>query len=127
MKEIYCGNNKLDTDVLSGKKVIGTRYSCMQKGIGYGLQLPYDYKYNQKYTPIDNINLYCGNKNILPSNYDFFGTLPFCIQKGIGIGKKIKAEQTLKKKRKSKNKSPKRKSKNKRKNKSPKRKSKKKK
>lgn len=98
MKEIYCGNNKLDTDVLSGKKVIGTRYSCMKKGIGMGIQLPYDYKYSQKYAPIDNINFYCGNKNILPFNYDFFGTLPSCIQKGIGIGKKIKAEQNKNKK-----------------------------
>ena len=117
MTQIYCGNNGAEPSLLSGEQILGTRYTCMQKGIGRGLHLPYDSKYTGAYVPIDNRKIYCGNKDILPTGYDFFGTLPHCIQKGVGIGKKIRAEQGPSKRRKS----PKRKSKRR---KSPKRKSK---
>ena len=42
MNGIYCGNNAKSVDILSGNKIIGTRYACMRKGIGKGLNLPVD-------------------------------------------------------------------------------------
>jgi hypothetical protein len=92
MSNIYCGNNAKSTDILSGNKVIGTRYNCMRKGIGKGLHLPVDNNYLGDYEPIDTRKIYCGNAENLPDGYDLMGSLPQCLQKGIGIGKKQKAE-----------------------------------
>ena len=84
-KDIYCGNNKLNNDVVKGKKIIGTKYSCFKKGFGKGIQM----KNNKKipYQAIDTRKIYCGKKNILPKKYDIMGNLPMCLQKGIGVGK----------------------------------------
>jgi hypothetical protein len=87
MENIYCGNNSLDSDLINKKKILGTRYKCLRKGIGKGMKLPYDYKYNDEYKPIDNRKIYCGKKDEVPIDYDIMGNLPFCLQKGIGIGK----------------------------------------
>ena len=92
MPDIYCGNNSRDVQLLSGNQVLGTRNGCLRKGIGKGLQLPYDSKYAGDYLPIDNRKIYCGNENILPNGYDIMGNLPQCLQKGIGIGKLQKAQ-----------------------------------
>jgi hypothetical protein len=88
---IYCGNNKLDETLLNGSSIIGTRYKCLRKGIGTGLNMKYDNKYNSEYEPIYDTKIYCGDKETLPENYDSFGNLPQCLQKGVAIGKKQKA------------------------------------
>lgn len=93
MNDIYCGNNSLHPDLLNGTKRIGSRYECMKKGIGTGLNMPYDEEFNNPYEPIDDTKIFCGDKNILPEGYDRFGNAPQCLQKGVGIGKKIKAER----------------------------------
>lgn len=92
MAQIYCGNNALDPQLISGNSVLGTRYSCMRKGVGFGLHLPYDQTYTGAYDPIDQRRIYCGNK-ALPAGYDRFGNLPHCFQKGVGIGKLQRARQ----------------------------------
>lgn len=94
MTNIYCGNNAKSTDILNGNKVIGTRYNCMRKGIGKGLNLPVDNNYLGDYEPIDTRKIYCGNAENLPDGYDLMGSLPQCLQRGIGIGKKQKAENS---------------------------------
>jgi hypothetical protein len=88
---IYCGNNALDSDIVNGTSQLGTRYSCMRKGIGTGLNLPYDAKYAGKYEPIDNRKIYCGNGDNLPEGYDRLGNLSQCLQKGVAIGKRQRA------------------------------------
>jgi len=88
---IYCGNNALDSDVMNGTSQLGTRYSCMRKGIGTGLNLPYDAKYAGEYEPIDNRKIYCGNGDNLPDGYDRLGNLSQCLQKGVAIGKRRRA------------------------------------
>lgn len=88
---MYCGNNALNPQVTSGQVALGTRYSCMRKGIGRGMNLPYDPNYLAPYTPIDNTKIYCGNDLLLPDGYDRFGSLPECLQKGVGIGKRERA------------------------------------
>jgi hypothetical protein len=93
MNRIYCGNNAKSVDILSGNKIIGTRYTCMKKGIGKGLNLPFDNNYVGDYEPIDTRKIYCGDAENLPDDYDLMGSLSQCLQKGIGIGKKQKAEQ----------------------------------
>jgi hypothetical protein len=91
MSQIYCGNNAQDLDLLSGNKVLGTRYKCMRKGVGVGLNSPRDPKFAGAYTAIDTRRIYCGDKPDLPSGYDSMGNLPMCLQKGVGIGKRINA------------------------------------
>lgn len=93
MTKIYCGNNSQDLNVLNGTKVIGTRYDCLRQGIGKGLNLPYDPKYNGSYNPIDKRKIYCGNKPQLPNKYDLVGNLPQCLQKGVGVGKRIRSTE----------------------------------
>lgn len=88
---IYCGNNALDSDIVNGTSQLGTRYSCMRKGIGTGLNLPYDAKYAGEYEPIDNRKIYCGNGDNLPDGYDRLGNLSQCLQKGVAIGKRQRA------------------------------------
>ena len=87
---IYCGNNLLNSELVSGEKKLGTRYGCMQKGIGAGLYSKITEKFNQNYEPIDKRKFYCGNKEILPTGYSDFGNLNQCFSKGLVIGKKIR-------------------------------------
>lgn len=94
MSQIYCGNNLLNPQLVAGNVTLGTRYKCLRKGIGYGLYMPYDPNYVGTYMPIDQRKIYCGNKSILPNNYDSMGNLPQCIQKGIGIGKRLRARNS---------------------------------
>ena len=91
MNKIYCGNNALDPELLAGDIILGTRYTCLKRGIGKGLHLPLDQKYTRGYEPIDKRRIYCGNKAKLPKGYYSMGNLPQCLQKGIGIGKKKKS------------------------------------
>jgi hypothetical protein len=93
-KEIYCGNNRLNEKLVNGDQELGTRYECLRKGIGKGLNLAVDLSY-QEYEPIDDRKIYCGNKEELPYEYDYHGTLPMCLQKGIGIGKHLRVLRYL--------------------------------
>lgn len=95
MVQIYCGNNAMDINLLNGNMVLGTRYGCLRQGVGVGLNLPYDPKYNGAYMPIDQRSTYCGNQDILPAQYDIMGNLPQCLAKGVGIGKRQRALQGL--------------------------------
>lgn len=88
---IYCGNNQLDPELVNGNSEIGTRFKCLKKGIGVGLNLPYDEKYQGEYLPIDNRRIYCGNQENLPNGYDRFGNTAQCLQKGVALGKRQKA------------------------------------
>ena len=90
---IYCGNNLLNSELVSGEKKLGTRYGCMQKGIGAGLYSKNTEKYNQNYEPIDKRKFYCGNKEILPTGYSDFGNLNQCFSKGFVLGQKIKNKE----------------------------------
>lgn len=92
---MYCGNNALNPELVSGKISLGTRHKCLKKGIGKGMNMPYDPSYSQPYTPIDKTVVYCGDKNGLPPSYDRFGNLTECLQKGVGIGKKKHASKGL--------------------------------
>lgn len=91
---MYCGNNKKAKDILVDGKVKGTRYKCFRKGVGVGLNSPYSYRYTSLYAPIDERKIYCGKKNKLPAGYDYLGNAPQCLQKGVSIGKKLKASRT---------------------------------
>lgn len=95
MSQIYCGNNAKDSQLVAGNVILGTRYKCLQKGIGKGMSLPHDPNFAGEYEPIDNRTIYCGNSPELPDGYDMMGNLPQCLQKGIGVGKTIKAKQKL--------------------------------
>ncbi len=97
MNSIYCGNNAMYPGLLSGLVKLGSRHSCLKKGIGTGLRLPMDIHYGNYY-PIDKTRKYCGNKLLLPDNYDRFGSLNECLQTGVGIGKGIKSRKSNKKK-----------------------------
>jgi hypothetical protein len=87
---VYCGNNALDPGLISGEKILGSNYRCLKKGVGVGLNLPYDDLYIQPYQPIDNTKIYCGTKQNIPQGYDRRGNLPECFRKGVGVGRKIK-------------------------------------
>ena len=86
----YCGNNLNDPKLTSGTHNIGTNYQCLRKGIGVGLNLPYDPSYSLTYRPIDQRKFYCGKKEQPPSTSGYFanGSPSKCLQKGVGIGKK---------------------------------------
>lgn len=87
---IYCGNNLNDPKLTSGTYNIGTNYLCLRKGIGVGINLPYDPSYSRPYRPIDNRKFYCGKSRRLPRGRGYFaiGSPSKCLQKGVGIGKK---------------------------------------
>ena len=87
---IYCGNNLNDPKLTSGTHNIGTNYQCLRKGIGVGINLPYDPSYSRPYIPIDNRKFYCGKSRRLPRGRGYFaiGSPSKCLQKGVGIGKK---------------------------------------
>lgn len=88
---IYCGNNAQHPDLLNGTKILGTRYSCLQKGKNNGFNQPVDPNFLLPYEPIDTTRKYCGNKASLPASYDRFGGLYECYLSGVGVGKKLKA------------------------------------
>ncbi|MCK4821505.1 hypothetical protein KA005_37410 [bacterium] len=96
----YCGNNQL----AEPGKPRGSRYQCFRTGIGRGRNLPYDRQYTEGYNPIDNRKIYCGDKHrtlgeanaaLRPGDapYDYMGNAPMCLQKGVGIGKSIRARE----------------------------------
>jgi len=93
MAQTYCGNNAQYPQLLAGNVQLGTRYGCMRKGIGRGMHMPYDTKFNGAYVPIDQTRIYCGDKDALPEGYDRMGSLVHCLQKGIGVGKRIRADK----------------------------------
>lgn len=97
MTQIYCGNNGADSGLRNGSYRLGNRYTCMRKGIMIGLYMPYDPKYLEEYCPIDKTKIYCGTQTKIPLGYDNFGSLPHCLQKGIGIGRKQRANKESKK------------------------------
>lgn len=83
---IYCGNNELFGDIVSGARAWGTPYACMRKGVGVGLNLPRDREY-RNYRPRAKRKVYCGTR-ALPDGYACVGNLPQCLQKGVAIGKR---------------------------------------
>ncbi len=89
---IYCGNNANHPELLNGTKILGTRYSCLQKGKLNGYSQPVDPNFLLPYQPIDTTKKYCGNSVNLPVGYDRFGGLYECYLKGMGVGKKLKAQ-----------------------------------
>ena len=84
---LYCGNNRTILE-REPTLIMGTNSKCLRKGIGVGLNLPFDKTYLLPYDPIDVRKIYCGDQEILPVNYDRIGNLPSCLQKGVAIGKK---------------------------------------
>lgn len=92
-QNIYCGNNRLHSSLQNGTLSIGTRYRCLRKGIGRGMNMPLDPDYQGDYEPLFQDNFYCGDEKKLPAGYDRFGTLSDCLTKGIGVGKRIIATQ----------------------------------
>ena len=85
---IYCGNNRLDTDVVNGNAIIGTRNRCFRIGFGRGYHQPVDPNYNFNYDPIDDRRIFCGNGDNIPQGYDRLGNLPHCLLKGYGVGRR---------------------------------------
>lgn len=94
MSTIYCGNNRYDSSLINGRKRIGSRYECLKKGIGIGLSMPVDLSYLDRYRAIDTRKMYCGTQLELPEGYDYMGTTTACLQHGVGVGRKIKAERS---------------------------------
>jgi hypothetical protein len=92
---IYCGNNLNDPKLTNGTHNIGTKYQCLRKGIGVGINLPYDPAYSIPYRPIDPRKFYCGKSRRLPDGGGHFavGSPSKCLQKGVGIGKKQTADR----------------------------------
>ena len=103
----YCGNNQ--TYAEQQNLVIGTKYDCLRKGIGFGLHFHdnddnqdwVEFYNNDNYQKIDNRNFYCGDK---PWNeardlnnaegdpkYDVEGNLSMCFKKGTGVGLRLAA------------------------------------
>ena len=99
MTSIYCGNNRLHKRLLNSSAVIGERYSCLKKGVGVGLNLPFDREYAEAYEPIDNTRIYCGTKMRLPEGYHRFGENHECHRIGVGIGKSQKAKANSKRRK----------------------------
>lgn len=92
-QNIYCGNNRLHTSLQNGTLSLGTRYKCLRKGIGRGMNMPLDPDYQGDYDPLFQDRFYCGDEKKLPEGYDRFGTLSNCLTKGIGVGKRMVATQ----------------------------------
>jgi len=93
MTNIYCGNNLVNQQLTNGQSILGTRYRCLQKGIGRGMHSVNAINYEGPYEPIDERKIYCGNQDVLPDGYDYMGNLPLCLQKGVGVGLHIKNNQ----------------------------------
>ena len=93
-RNIYCGNNLLSPSLIQngGDCRLGTNYQCLKKGIGHGLHSPIDLEF-LNYEPIDPPEkIYCGNPP-LPDRYERFARRHNCLQKGIGIGKRIRLQR----------------------------------
>lgn len=88
---LYCGNNRLNPNVVAGLAEIGTNYRCLRKGFGAGFHSPVDMSFLDDYEPIDERKIYCGDNDDLPQGYDRIGNLPACFQKGFGVGKRQRA------------------------------------
>lgn len=86
---LFCGNNRNNAN---GRR-LGTKYECLRKGIFVGYNMPVDPDYLTPYDPIDTRKIYCGKKRRLPNNYDYLGNAPLCLSRGVGLGKKQKAEE----------------------------------
>lgn len=97
MSNIYCGSNSLNPQLIAngGTQNIGTRHQCLRKGIGKGLNMPFDPSYNDPYQPIDPRQFYCGDNVVLPAGYDANGTIQQCLSKGIGIGRHQLAQRAI--------------------------------
>ena len=94
MKRVYCGNN---LNVLNNNKfVAGNNYQCLKKGINVGKYQKCDKNYAKEFTPINNnFKIFCGkekNAAKIPQN-SIVGTPTLCLQKGVGVGKKIRSSQ----------------------------------
>ena len=90
---LYCGNNRNHSGLVNGTHVLGTRYSCLKRGIGKGMNMPLDNEFKREYDPIDETKIYCGDQKTLPQGYDRLGKLGECFAKGIGVGKSLKARR----------------------------------
>ena len=88
---IYCGNNALHPDVVSGRAVIGTLNRCLRKGFGSGYHQPVNNEFLNPYEAIDERKVYCGNKEELPAGYSMRGRNSWCFQKGFAVGSRKKA------------------------------------
>ena len=106
MIPIFCGADLADPQLITGQKILGTRYKCMQKGIGLGkFILPLDQNLvtklvnNVPYVPVNRKKYYCGNASILPAGYSDFGDLDGCLRKGVAIGKKLRAAEYVAKRK----------------------------
>jgi hypothetical protein len=86
---LYCGNNARDEGLRNGSKILGTRYQCLKKGIGRGLNEPI-FSYSNEYEPIEQVKVFCGNGITLPRDKDRFGTRDECLRKGFAVGQKQK-------------------------------------
>lgn len=88
---IYCGNNELHPDLISGQKIPGTRSECLQKGRRIGFSQAIDPSYSGEYRPLyENPKIWC-NESIPTPDDHILGNLPMCLQRGIGQAKAIKA------------------------------------
>jgi len=90
---LYCGNNRRHSTLRDGTARIGTRYECLKKGIGVGINLPYDPEFHRRFVPIDARKIWCGVDDELPASYSILGSRGMCFTKGVGMGKKIKAKR----------------------------------
>jgi hypothetical protein len=77
-----CSNNLLDGPKLS-------RYTCLRKGIGVGLNLPF--RSPSPFQPVNPDKLYCGAGSVVPVGYTRMGYSHECLQKGVGIGRMLKS------------------------------------
>jgi hypothetical protein len=84
--EIYCGNNALDSDLVSGKKRGGTPYECFRKGVGMGKNLP---SQKGEYKKLYDSRIFCGKVLKDTDKYSRMGFPYECLQKGIGVGKSL--------------------------------------
>jgi len=87
-RKVYCGNNRRYHGLLNDTHIIGTRYKCLRRGFGIGMYVINDNEPDTGYEPIDDRRVYCGNNEQLPDDYDMFGSLSQCLQKGVGVGKR---------------------------------------
>lgn len=93
--EIYCGD---DTTLPPDYDRMGTRGSCLKKGIGLGMSLPdsqRDAFLRKPPKPPKTENLYCGNAEVLPNGYDGFDTLSNCLKRGVGVGLHMPQQKRL--------------------------------
>lgn len=87
--KVYCGDNQ---NIPPEYDERGTRYTCLRRGIGVGLNLegrrPPGIAPDGTVLPRDpnRRKEYCGTKDDLPDGYDGFATNYTCLKKGVGVG-----------------------------------------